>query len=263
MTHPLRILAGSAALAVAFWCLTPAPAPAANDVPDLPAGSVKKAADADLKFLQTRVADLAKKQAAGAKVLDGYIKPATGVSLLLAAYADILGDAALKADVIKVAEALDKKDFAAADGLAKKLAIKPGTGKPGALPTPFKGDKMLEYVMQPFRPAASGGANIDKDIKEWGKAGAMGKLDLAAVEVLAIRTAVINAYGLQHPNGTATVNAGNKKLWDKWSTEAIDQSKKIATEAAKGAKADEKSIRTMLGVLVRSCNDCHEKFRDN
>lgn len=263
MTHSLRILVGTAALAVAFWGLTPAPAPAANETPDLPKDSVKKAADADLKFLLTRTTDLAKKQKDGVKVLDGYIKPATGVSLLLAAYADILGDAALKADVIKVAEALDKKDFATASDLAKKLAVKPGTGKPGALPTPFKGDKMLEYVMQPFRPATGGGLNIDKDMKDWGKAGGAGKLDLPAVEVLAIRTAVINAYGLNHPNQTATVNAGNKKLWDKWSTEAIDQSKKIATEAAKGAKADEKSIRTMLGVLVRSCNDCHEKFRDN
>jgi len=262
VTQMLRVFVGCAAVGVAALFLRPAPA--ANDTPDLPAASVKKAADADLKFVQGRVADLAMKQKGGAKLLDGQIKPALGASLMIAVYADILGDKALKDGIVKVAEAIAKKDFATADDAAKKLTVKPGTpGKPGPLPAPFKTEVMLEAVMQPFRPSAIGGLNIDKDIKELSKANMPGKIDPAALEVLGVRSAVINAYGLAHANQKAKTNAANEKLWNKWSTDSVDLSKKIAVEAGKGAKSNEKDLRTMLGALMRNCNDCHEKFRDD
>src|SRR5262245_23648029 len=80
MNSVSRALVGFGALAVALCVIS---APATADTPTLPKESYKKAADADLKFLQDRVGDLAKKQAAGMKTLDGQVKPALGVALML------------------------------------------------------------------------------------------------------------------------------------------------------------------------------------
>ena len=260
MSHSLRTLAGCAALAAGLWAVTAA---AAADAPDLSKESYKKAADADLKFLQTRLGELAKKQADGGKLLDGQVKPALGVALLLTVYGDALGDAALKADAVKVAEAIFKKDFKGADEMAKKLAVKPGAGKPGALPKPFKDEVRLAAVMSPFRGGAVGGLNIDRDIKDMTKGTNPTKIDPAAVEVLAARSAVINAYGLHYPNEKASVKDANKKLWEKWSTDSTDLSKQLVAEAAKGKGADEKKLKTMLTTLNARCTDCHNRFRDD
>lgn len=261
MIHPLRTLVGCAALAVGAWALT---STAYADTPDLPVDSYKKAAEADLKFLQTRLGELAKKEAEGAKLLDGQVKPALGVALLLTAYAEVLGDGALKTDAVKVAEAIVKKDFKGANELGKKLAIKSGKGKVGPLQKPLKSDEaMLAAVMSPFRGGSVGGLNIDRDIKDMTKTMNPTKIDPAAVEILAVRSAVINAYGHNHPNEKAAVKADNKKKWEKWSTESTDLSKQIAVEAAKGAKADEKKLKTMLATLNARCTDCHNAFRDD
>jgi hypothetical protein len=261
VSHPLRTLVGCAALAAGLWAITPAPA---ADAPELTKDAYKRTADADLKFLQDRLADLVKKEATGAKLLDGQVKPALGVSLALSAYGDALGDAALKSDAVKVAEAIVKKDFKGADALAKKLAVKPGTpGKAGPLAKPFKDELMLAAVMSPFRGGSVGGLNIDKDIKDLTKSKDPTKIDPAAVEILGVRSAVLNAYGLHVPNDTAKVNDNNKKLWEKWSGESVDLSKQIAAEAGKGKSADEKKLKDMLGKLNARCTDCHNKFRDN
>ena len=95
MNNPLRILVGCAALAAGLWVVS-SPAPAGT--PDLPKESYKKAADADLKFLQTRLDELAKADEPSLRSA----KPATAATLMLATYADILGDAAFKAEILKV-----------------------------------------------------------------------------------------------------------------------------------------------------------------
>lgn len=263
MTHTLRTLVGGTALAVGAWLLVGA-ATAAN-TPDIPADSYKKAADADIKFLQTRLGELVKMEAEGAKILDGKVKPALGVALMLGAYADVLGDAALKGDALKVAEAINGKKFKDANDVAKKLTAKAGTGKPAAMPAPtgIKSETMLVAIMSPTRGASVGGLNIDRDIKDLSKTANPAKLDPAAVEILGVRSAVINAYGFHHPNDKAKTNDANKKLWEKWSAESTDLSKKVVVEAAKGAKADEKALRTNLGLLNRTCTECHNKFRDD
>jgi cytochrome c556 len=244
-----------------LWAITPS---AVAETPELPTNAYKKTADADLKFLQDRLSTLAKKQAAGDKILDGQMKPALGVALMLSAYGDALGDPALKADAIKVAEAINKKEFKEAEGLAKKLTVKPGkAGKPGPLPKPFKDELMLAAVMNPFRGSTVGGLNIDREIKDMTKTMNPAKIDVPAVEILAVRSAVINAYGFHYPNQKATVNDANKKLWEKLSAESVDLSKQIVTEAGKGNKADEKKIRTLLTNLNARCTDCHNKFRDD
>jgi hypothetical protein len=260
VNHLFRTLVGCAALAAGAWALT---STATADTPDLPTDSYKKAADADLKFLQTRLVELAKKEADGAKILDGQVKPALGIALLLASYGDVLGDAALKADSLKVADAIFKKDFKGANDLGKKLAIKPGKGKMAALPKPFKEETMLSAVMSPFRGGSVGGLNIDRDIKDMTKATGATKIDPATVEILAVRSAVINSFGLHHPNDKAKVNDANKKLWEKWSADSIDLSKQLVAEAAKGKNADEKALKKLLTNLNARCTDCHNKFRDD
>ena len=261
MNYLLRTLVGCAALAAGAWAITTA---AYADTPDLPTDSYKKAAEADLKFLQTRLGELAKKEAAGDKILDGQVKPALGVALLLTAYGDVLGDAGLKADATKVAEAIANKKYKDANDLGKKLAIKAGKGKVGPLTKPLKSDEaMLGAVMSPFRGGSVGGLNIDRDIKDMTKSMNATKIDPAAVEILAVRSAVINAYGFHHPNDKASVKDENKKKWQKWSTESVDLSKQIVVEAAKGAKADEKTLKKLLTTLNARCTDCHNAFRDD
>jgi hypothetical protein len=261
MRHAIRLFVCCGALAVALCVLD---TPATADAPALPKDSYKKAADADLKFLQDRLSETAKKQAAGEKILDGRIKPALGVALMLSVYGDALGDAALKDGSVKVAEAIAKKDYKQADALAKGLAVKPGAaGKPGALPKPFKDDLMLAAAMSPFRGSTVGGLGIDKDIKDMTKSTNPAKIDPAAVEILAVRSAVINAYAFHAPNDKAKTNATNTKLWEKWAVESTDLSNQIAAEAGKGAKADEKKLKMLLSGLNARCTDCHNKFRDD
>jgi hypothetical protein len=262
VTHLPRILVGCAALGAALWVFTGASA-APPDLSAVPKEAYNKAADADLKFLKERLADLAKKQAGGQRLLDGQIKPALGVALTISVYGEALGDAGLKADAIKVAEAIEKKDFKTADALAKKLAVKPGTGKVGALPKPLKDEAMLVAAMSPFRGGSVGGLNIDRDIKDMTKANNPTKIDPAAVEILAVRSAVLNAYALHSPNDKAKVKPANLQKWDKYATEAVDFSKQLATEAAKGPKADEKKLKMLLSSLNGRCTACHNDFRDD
>ena len=81
------------------------------------------------------------------------------------------------------------------------------------------------------------------------------------VEILATRSAIITSYAFHHSNEKANENAANKKLWEKLSSDSTDASKQVVAEASKGAKADEKKLRTLLTNLNARCNDCHDKFR--
>lgn len=262
MTHPLRILLGCTmlvALSVGFVASS-----ATAESLHLSKDSYKKAAEADVKFLQTRLADLAKKQKAGDRLLDGQIKPALGVALLVIAYGDALGDAPLKDNALKVAEAIDAKDFTKADEWAKKLAVQPGMPAAGGkLPKPFKDDLILMAVMSPFRGGTVGGLNIERDIRDMTKMTNPAKIDPAAVEILAVRTAVINAYGFHSPNEKARINPGNLKKWEKYSRDSIELSNQIAAEAGKGAKADTAKIKSLLTTLNARCTECHNDFRDD
>ena len=259
MTHSLRTLAGCAALAVGTWFLSTS---ATAGTPDLPKDSYKKAADAEMAFLKTRTAELAAKAAGGMKAPDGQVKPAVGAAMMLAVYADVLGDAALKGDAIKLAEALIKKDFKAAAEGAKKLSAKPGAGKPGGeMPKVAKYE--LTEMMSPFRGKSVGGMNIDRDIKDMIKKEGATKIDPAAVEILAVRSAVINEFAIHAPNDKASVKAESKAQWEKWSKDSVEVSKQLATEAAKGKGADEKKLKTLLSNLNARCTDCHNKFRDD
>ncbi len=265
MNNPLRILVGCAALAAGLWVVS-SPAPAGT--PDLPKESYKKAADADLKFLQTRLDELAKADEPSLRSA----KPATAATLMLATYADILGDAAFKAEILKVGEAVYAKKYKEAAEMAKKLTIKPGTpGKPGgplAKLAAFEKekDKDITYLPTTMKLFSNtqvlkipAGLNIEKDLKDMiAKTNPPPKLDLTAIEILAVRSAVINEYALLHPNEKARDK--DLKTWDKWAKQSIDLSKEIVTEVTKKTP-DPKVIRTKLTLLDAACTECHGKFR--
>lgn len=266
MINPLRTLVGCAALAAGLWIVS-GPAPAGT--PDLPKDSYKKAADADLKFLQGRLDDLAKE----ATPVPRSARPATGVVLLLAAYADALGDPAFKADVLKVGEAIEGKKYKDAAEIAKKLTIKPGAAKLGDLPKfgPYEAkkeeDRKVMYLSTTMKICSNttvlktpSGLNIEKDLKDWTAKGTTAKLDPAAVELLAVRSAVINEYALNNPNEKAASNAKNLKEWQDFSKQSVDLSKELAAEAGKKG-ADLPTLRKKLTQLEALCTNCHGKYR--
>lgn len=264
MTNPLRTL-GCAALAAGLW-LVSSTAPAGT--PDLPADSYKKAADADLKFLQKRLDDLAKSDEPSVRSA----KPAVAVTLLLASYADVLGDATFKTEVLKVGEAINAKKYKDADALAKKLVLKPGSGKAGGdLPKleAFEKakDKDVTYLpttMKLFSNATvlklPSGMNIEKDLKDWTAKGSTIKLDPVAVELLAVRSAVLNEYAFHNPNEKARTKPESEKEWKKLSKDSVDLSKEIIAEATKKTP-DAKLLRTKLAALEAACTNCHGKYR--
>ncbi len=254
MTTRLRLTAGAAALAAGLWLLSGAAA-----APVLSPDTYKKAAEADVAQLQKHLDHI------GANPSDAkrYGPTAKSVAMLLAAYGEATGDAGLKDQALKVAEALAKKDYAGAGTEAKKLAVK-GGGKPLAAGDLHKLHKYdLAEVMSPFRGGKVGGLNIEKDIRDAFKKDGPTPVDPKAVEVLAARTAVIGEYTLHFPNEKATANAANKAKWDKWTKDMIGTSQKLIDESAKGKKADEKTIVKMLNTLDGTCRECHNMFRDD
>lgn len=259
MTKPFRSLAGGAALAAGLLLVGTAGA----GTPDLPVESYKKAADADLKVLQSRLDELAAGQP------DKTAKKTATIALLLAAYADVLGDPAFKADVLKVGEAVQAKNYKEAAGAAKKLTLKPGSGKAGGdLPKfePFEASKdksglYLAATMHLYANKAPGGLNIQKDLRDWTSKTNPVKLDPAAIELLAVRSAVLNEYALQYPNEKAAVKPENLKEWQKWSKDSLAVSKELIAESTKKTP-DPKVLRAKLSALDAACSNCHNKYRD-
>jgi hypothetical protein len=257
VTTPLRTLAGAAALVAGLWLLSGAGAAP----PALPQGAYQKAAEADLAFLQKRVEELA---AAPGGPKDAQRKPAITAAMTLAAYAEALGDPALKENALKVADALIKKDIAGAGAVAKTLTVKPG-GTPGKGDLPTLKGFDVELAMTAFRPSKTGGMNIEKDLKDMITMKEPKPVVPAEVEVLVTRSALMMAYaaGLDYegtyPSGLP-VNAQNKELWRKMMNESVDLTKQIAEEAGK-PRADEKEIVKLLKALDAKCYDCHNKFR--
>ncbi|MDB5312536.1 MAG: hypothetical protein JWO38_6738 [Gemmataceae bacterium] len=244
MTAKLRLPAGGTALLAGFCFLA-----AATAAPDLPKDSTKKAVAADTAALKDKIDDIAADPAKGR----GKARTAKALALTLAVY----GDDATKGQAAKVLIALDKKDYKGAADAAKGLA------SPAADPAALKGldGKFdLEDVMSPFRPARSGGLNIEKDIKD-GTKGA-GKLDPKDAELIGARTAALAEYTLKLPNDKAKTNDKTTTNWERWAKDMGATSKDLTDEAAKGDKADQKKLLILLKKLDASCSNCHNDFRD-
>jgi hypothetical protein len=225
--------------------------------PQLSRGTYERLVAADIAQLQGSLAKCRESDAEARRNLP----TARAVAMLLALEAEVLGDASLQQQALQIAEVLNKKDFATADKLAKTLKANPGSAPLATKPLHKLNDFHLEEVMSPYRLARSGGLNIEKDIRDWSKKGA--KLDPAAVEILAARTALLNSYTMHMPNDKAEVNKANLDQWKKYSQDLIDLSRQLAEEAAKGKSASESAMASLLGKINNKCSDCHNKFRDD
>jgi len=270
VTNPFRLLAGCVVVAGGL-CLLDANAPDAAAADPAIKDSYKKAADADIAFLKKRLDEVAKMDDPAA----GAIKPAAGSAMLIAVYADVLGDKALKEDALKIVDLVNDKKFKDAATAAGKLAVKPGTPGKGELPkvtgfeaakTPRERDaKYLEHAMTLFRNKVivktPGGMHMQQDIRDYVKAVGPKPIVPADVELLAARVAIISEFALKYPNDKATTKAGGVAEWAKLSKESIDLSNELAKEAA-NAKPNEMVLKQKLGLLNARCNDCHSKFRD-
>jgi cytochrome c556 len=256
VTIQLRQLSVAAALVVGLWCL----APAGGAPPAFKSDSYKKAAEADIAFLQKRLGELA----AAEEPRDGQRKPAITVAMTLAAAAEALGDTALKADALKIADAVMKKDVKAAAELAKKLTIKPGSPGKGELPKLDKFD--VELAMTAFRNTKTGGLNLERDLKDYISMKDPKPVVPADVELLAVRSALMMEYAAdlhydgKYPSGLS-VTAASKAEWTKWMRESVELSRQIADEASKGAAANTKLLVKQLKALDTKCYECHNKYR--
>jgi len=256
VTTPIRLLAGGTALVAGLWFLSAAPA-----APELPKDAYQKVIAADIAQLQKHLDHIVANLAANPKEANRYGPTTRGLAMMLAASAEATGDEKLKTDSLQIAEVLGKKQWKEAAQMAKKLAAKPGSAplKSGNLHEMHK--FAIDEVMSPFRSGTVGGMNIEKDIRAIRDK----KLaaDPAAIEVLAARVAVLNDYAAHYPNDKATVNKAKTDQWIKYTKDSIEQSRKLAAEAAKGKSANTDELVKLVKAIDANCVNCHRDFRDD
>jgi hypothetical protein len=241
-TQWFRRLAGVAGLLAGVWLATAASAD--SPVPDPIAG---KLTEANIAYLQKGLEKMPEKP---------MIPTLKAVAMMIALHADGKGDAALRDQALKVADAIAKKDFAAAKTEAGLLNNPPKSSKKDVkLHEQAKFE--LAEVMSVYRNSPRG-LNIEKDIR----AQAKGVTDVKLVGDLAAHTLLTGEYTLKLPAENAAANAANKKKWDNYTNDMNKIAKEVADEAAKGAKADKAKLKTGLGKLDASCTNCHNDFRE-
>ena len=255
MTAKIRLLVGGTALAAGLGFLTAAIAAP----PALPKDSTKKAIEADIASVQALLDNIA----ADPAKTKGAMRTCRALVLTLGAYAELNGDKALLGQVGKLGEAIDKasdpkgdKDWKAAVEAAKSLS-KPPAG--GAAPKGPLVKHDLEDVMSPFRVSKGGGMNIEKDIRDFKKAG---KIEAKDAELIGARCAVLADYASKMPNDKASVSNATKQKWEKLCKDMAATSKDLTDEAAKGYKADAKKLLATLIKLDNTCITCHGDFRN-
>lgn len=245
MRYPwIRRLSATAGCLAAV-ALTAGTAPTAPTDP-LPDATTPKLIEAEIAFLKKGFEkDLKKEKSAVA----GLRAAALNVALY--------GSGDLRAQALKVAAALEKKDYAGGKEAAAKLTAAAGTpGDPAAL---IKSSNLtIAEVMTPYKTEKLGGLNIEADIRKQGK-----KLtDAKAVELIAARTVALSEFTMLLPNDKGGSNPGNQKKWDSYSKGILKASKDLLAEAAKGDKADKLKLEKGLRNVEATCNACHETFKN-
>jgi hypothetical protein len=183
---------------------------------------------------------------------------------MVALYAQTLNEggksgslATLRDAALKVADALNKEDFAAAATLAMTLSPKmpaDPNAKPAALPL----QTMLDIgdLMSQFKVARSGGQDLEKLMNDFIKKPTSG-LDLKAAGLLANKVATISQYTEAMPPAAAA-NKDPKK-WVQWSQDMRAAALDVSKAAKAGKAADTKQA---LKRMEASCTSCHNVFRD-
>jgi Cytochrome C' len=247
-----RVLTAAVAATVAGVLLV-APTTAKDPLPD---GTAAKVVAADIEYL---TAGFAEKPTA-----KGALAALKGGAMLLALTAqngldgkDADKMAAVRAQALKVAEALAaKKPADAAAAAAGLAAAKGGDKKPLKLHEQAGFD--LAELMSAYRSSKAGAMNIEADLKAADKA----IKDVALVEVQTARVALIAQYSLDMPPGGAESGA-KRKQWDDLAKESMKLGLEASAEAAKGAKADQAKLKKAVGAILLNCASCHKTFRDN
>jgi hypothetical protein len=223
--------------------------PADPPEPLIPKESFRRAADAEIKFLQKSLAELA----AAEKPLQGRINASKSVATLIVRYSEWLGDDALKSQAIKVVLKLEEKDLKGAAEESKSLRkpkVDQATLK-AALP------RVTGDIFAPFRGGTVGGLNIDRDIKDMIKAKARTEdIDITLAELIGVRSATIIELAAKLPPAVADRKM-EQRAWDHWIYATNRTARELAIEAAKGEKADRKELRKLLYTLSARCSDCH------
>jgi hypothetical protein len=217
--------------------------------PLIPKESFRRAADAEIKFLQKTLPELA----AAEKPLQGRIDASKGIAALLVRYSEWLGDDALYSQAVKVLLKLDAKDLKGAAEESKALKepkVDQATLK-AALP------KVTGDIFSPFRGTQTGGLNIDRDIKDMTKRTTRTEdIDITLAELVGVRSATLIELGAKLPPVVADRKM-KQRAWDFSIYAANLAARELAIEAAKGEKADRKELRKLLTTLNARCTDCH------
>lgn len=241
----IRCLAALTGVALAAWfCTAREP---------FPASVTDKLIDGDIAYLQKQLEKAAPEKRA--------LPTIKATALFLAVYAQdnvngAKGDrmAGLRAEAIKVADAVAKKDYAGAKTLAAGLKAASG-GDKKALELHKQAKISLEEVMSAFRKGTVGGRNIEADLKAQAKS----LTDVGLAAEIGGRSAAIAILSEKlPPTGTTGMKLTQ---WNDWSKEMKELGVSLAAEGGK-ADADKKKITSLLNKLDKNCTDCHKVFRD-
>jgi hypothetical protein len=241
----IRCLAALTGVVMAAWfCTAREP---------LPTSVTDKLIDGDIAYLQKQLEKAAPEKRA--------LPTIKATALFLGVYAQdnltgAKGDqmAGLRAEAIKVADAVAKKDYAGAKSLVAGLkAAKGGDKKSMELHKQAK--LSIEEVMSAFRKGTVGGRNIEADMKAQAKS----LTDVGLAAEIGGRSAAIAVLSEKlPPTGTTGMKLTQ---WNDWAKEMKEIGTSLAMEGGK-ADADKKKMTTLLNKLDKNCTDCHKVFRD-
>jgi hypothetical protein len=245
VTRTIRGFAACTGLAAGLWLTATAA--------EMPAGVVDKVIEGDIAFLQKNLDKTPEKRAIPT------IK-ATAILLAGAAQDGLAGAngekmAGVRAGALKVAEAMAKKDYAAAKAAAAGIKDAKATDKK-PIDLSKQAKISLEEVMSTFRKGTVGGRNIEADLKAQVKA----LSDVGLAGEIGARSALIADLTEKLP--PAGASGAKLKQWQDLSIEMKQIASDLAGEAGKSG-ADKKKVTDLLKKLEKNCTDCHNKYRDN
>lgn len=242
--NAMRFVAAAAGISTGVWL--------AAQAADVPADVTVKVVEGDVAFLQKQLEKTPEKRVVPTIKATAILLAQTAQDNLKGAQGDQM--AGMRAAAIKVAEAVAKKDFAAAKTAAAGLTGAKG-GDKATIDLSKTAKISLEEIMSSFRKGTVGGRNIEADLKAQVKE----LKDLALAAEIGARCAVIADLSEKLPPGTTT---GDKlKQWQTLSREMKILGTDLAAEAGKSG-ADRKKVTDLLKKLEKNCTDCHNKFRD-
>jgi len=217
------------------------------------AAIARKTAMADIAMLQTRLGKTPDK---------GSLPTLKTTAMMIALYAqsnmtgaDADGMAALRAQALRVAEALSKKDYAAAGAEAAKLANPPPSTEKG----PLKLHEMHRFDREDLMFALRGrprGLNVENDIR----GGARTADDPKVLGELGSRTALLMEYTAMMPNEKALKSPEKTAEWKKYANDLKALSFEVQEDSTKGANADKAALQKKLATMDQTCVQCHAVF---